>query len=486
MAEPIRGLRHWMIRLNEAELPAMAGIVQELLRVSDSQTASVRQLSDVLLRDASLTSQVLRISNSAFFNPRREAISTISRAIVVIGFEQVRMIGLSISLLDGLQRHGSGAQLLGLLARSFHASLQARTLAEQVSRRDKEQVFIATLLQHVGEMAFWSQDDRQIEALAERLAMPGVDRDRMVRDELGTSFRDLSLGLLKSWNMDEVHQLVNEYPALRAPAARCVDLGTRIANVLQQGWSDQARLAELQAEVAALTGLPEEEALVLLHDGSRQAAAVLRSSGNSQLAQLLPEPGEELQPLGVIGGARIEMQQALQPNPEFERLSLQNLELMCQAAVDVEAVLDALVNGLNKGSGLERVMLAVLADQQRRFRARRVAGEHTAAWLTAFDLPRVPQHPHIFDHVLGSQTPLWMGRAQSSSLDDLVTRETRQQVGEGMFLLAPLLAGKRQVGVLYADMRNTGRPLTDAQFVAFRQFARLAGECLLALGSRKR
>lgn len=235
------------------------------------RTASVRQLSEVLLRDASLTSQVLRISNSAFFNPRREPISTISRAIVVIGFEQVRMIALSISLLDGLHSRAAGAQLLALLAQSFHAALQARTLAEQVCRRDKEQVFIATLLQHVGEMAFWSQSDPQVEQLAERLCAPGAERERIVRDTLGISFRELSLGLLKSWNMDEVQQLVNDFPALKTPTARCVDLGTRIASVLPNGWGDEQTLQQLQQEVANLTDLPEDEALELLHDGSRQA-----------------------------------------------------------------------------------------------------------------------------------------------------------------------------------------------------------------------
>ena len=45
------GLRSWLERLNRAELPAMAVVVHDLLRLSQSETASVAQLTEVLMRD---------------------------------------------------------------------------------------------------------------------------------------------------------------------------------------------------------------------------------------------------------------------------------------------------------------------------------------------------------------------------------------------------------------------------------------------------
>ena len=44
------GLRSWLERLNRAELPAMAVVVHDLLRLSQSETASVAQLTEVLMR----------------------------------------------------------------------------------------------------------------------------------------------------------------------------------------------------------------------------------------------------------------------------------------------------------------------------------------------------------------------------------------------------------------------------------------------------
>ena len=57
---------------------------------------------------------------------------------------------------------------------------------------------------------------------------------------------------------------------------------------------------------------------------------------------------------------------------------------MISARADVGQILDTLLKGLHQGAGLERVMLAVLADGQSRFKAKRAVGEGTQAWLSDF------------------------------------------------------------------------------------------------------
>ncbi|MGH8353227.1 MAG: HDOD domain-containing protein, partial [Pseudomonas sp.] len=149
---------------------------------------------------------------------------------------------------------------------------------------------------------------------------------------------------------------------------------------------------------------------------------------------------------------------------------------------EVGLILDTLLKGLHQGAGLERVMLAVLADGQSRFRAKRAVGEGTEKWLSDFVFPA--EQPHIFSYVLRNKDVLWMGVPASYSLNDLVTPSLRQLLGQGMFFIAPLLAGKREIGVLYADNRLSGRALKHEQFVAFQRFTQLTGRCLEALSKR--
>lgn len=152
---------------------------------------------------------------------------------------------------------------------------------------------------------------------------------------------------------------------------------------------------------------------------------------------------------------------------------------------DLNHILDSLFRGLHKGAGLERVMLVVLADKQSCFRVKRVEGEDTHPWRDGFVLPvSQREQPHIFSYVLRNKEAIWMGVPASYSLNELVTLPIRQAVGPGMFFIAPILAGAKEIGVLYADSRASGRSLKREQFVAFQRFTQLAGRGLEALSKK--
>jgi HD-like signal output (HDOD) protein len=474
------GLQSWIDRINEAELPALAAVVQDLHRLAQEEKSSVKQLADVLLRDASLTSKVLRVANSVYYNPSQETIRTISRAIVLIGFDNVRLIGLSVSLIDGLLTRAPREQLQELLARSFHAAVQARNLAGYVLSRHEEEVFIAALLYHMGELAFWGCGGEQADELASVLEQPGVDADEAVRAVLGTSFRQLTQGLVKDWSLGAIVSLAHSGASHNDPAVLAVSLGMQIGEAALQGWESPA-MERVVEQVADFIGVSAEEAMQQVLASADEAVKVAATFGASKLCRLIPNTDPEQ--------IRVQQEQRkaelLQPNLLILQQALQELGLMASQRADVGLILDTLLNGLYQGAGLERVMLVVLADGQSCFRAKRVVGEGTEDWLNDFLLPiQQREQPHIFSYVLRNKEALWMGVPASYSLNELVTQPIRQRLGPGMFFVAPLLAGTREIGVLYADSRVSGRALKHEQFVAFQRFTQLTGRCLLALTKR--
>ncbi|MFG3452908.1 HDOD domain-containing protein [Stutzerimonas stutzeri] len=480
MNETSYGLQSWIDRLNQSELPALAAVVQDLQRITEQEHASVQQLADVLLRDAALTSKVLRVGNSSYYNPSQETIKTISRAIVMIGFDNVRLISLSVSLIDGLLDRAPRQQLQDLLARSFHAAVQARNIAGYVLTKHEEEVFIAALLHEVGELAFWGCGGDKADELGEALAASNADQVQAVERVLGTSFRQLNLGLIKSWNIGELASLAHGSANLRDPAVHSVSLGVRIGAAALNGWGCP-EMELLVRELAAFSGISEADAMQQILASADEAVNVATTFGASRLCKLIPSTDPE----------QVQLQQAqrkaslLQPNLLVMQQAMQDLGMMAGSRGDVGLILDALLRGLHEGAGLERVMLTVLADQQTTFRAKCVAGENTQTWVDSFVLPVDPSgQAHIFSYVLRQRQPLWMGVPASYNLDELVTLPLRQQLGKGMFFIGPLMAGAREIGVLYADNRLSGRALKHEQFVAFQRFTQLAGRCLDALSKR--
>ena len=480
MATRCHGLQSWIDHFNQAELPALATVVQDLQRLTLGDKSSVQQLADVLLRDAALTAKVLRIGNSVYYNPSQEAIRTISRAIVLIGFDNVRQIGLSVSLIDGLLARSSRDQLAELLACSFHAAVQARNIAGYLLTKNDEEVFIAALLHNVGELAFWGCAGDAADELASALAQPGIETDEVVMQVLGTSFRQLSLALVKSWNLGDTVSLAHQSTSQNVPAVKAVTLGAKISQAALQGW-DTPAMEALVGKLASLIGVTPEEAMQQVLASAEETVKMAATFGASQLCKLIPNTDPE----------QIRLQreqrkvQLLQPNLLVLQQALQDLGLMLSRRSEVALVLDTLFKGLHQGAGLERVMLVVLADGKTCFRAKRVIGEGTESWAEDFVLPvSLREKPHIFSYALRNKEVLWMGVPASYNLNELVTQPIRQRLGQGMFFVAPLLAGTREIGLLYADCRVSGRALKHEQFVAFQRFSQLTGRCLDAM-SRK-
>jgi len=347
-----QGLQAWIDRLNQSELPALASVVKDLQRLAVHEHASVQQLADVLLRDASLTSKVLRVGNSSYYNPSQETIKTISRAIVMIGFENVRLISLSVTLIDSLLERAPREQLLELLARSFHAAVQARNIAGYVLSRHEEEVFIAALLYNVGELAFWGCGGEQADELALQLTQPGVKPDDAVQSVLGTSFRQLSLGLVRSWNLGELTSLAHSQVASSDPAARAVALGVQISEAALGGWECE-QMTALTKAVAEFTGVDEADALQQILASADETVQVATTFGASRLGRLIPSTDPE-----QIRLQQVQRQAALlQPDLLLMQQALQDLGLMATGGGDATLILDTLLKGLHRGVGLERVMV---------------------------------------------------------------------------------------------------------------------------------
>ena len=474
------GLDYWLKRFTDSDLPALASVVNDLQQLAADDDTSVKQLADVLLHDAALTSHVLKVANSIYYNPMQESIRTISRAIVLLGFANVRSICLSTSLVDALLQQRPHQQLLELLARAFHAAVQARNIASYLMARDQEEVFIAALLYHLGELAFWSCAGEAADRLVTLQSAPGADADACVRQVLGVSFAQLSQGLAKAWNLGENVVLAHAGGTRKEPQVQAIVLGVQISDQSLTGWDHPAMEKHLQ-EFAQLAGITAQEALEQVLQSAEEAVRVVATFGDERLAGLIPATDPEQI-------ARQQQQRKaclLQPDLAILQSCLQDMGMLANKQVGVDVLLQTLLRGLHQGAGLERVMVAVLAEGQSCFRVRQAVGEGFAYKLLDWRLPvDNPAQRHLFSYVLRDREVLWMGVPATSSLLDLVTQPMLQYLEKGMFFIAPVMAGSRPVGVLYADSRLSGRALLNEQFVAFKRFVQLVNRALDKMTAR--
>jgi HD-like signal output (HDOD) protein len=96
------------------------------------------------------------MANSFHYNPTCKPCSTITRAVMVLGFNQLRALALSLLLVDSFSEGRHKEKLTEEMAESFHAAIQTQELARKTKCKSPETVFVATLFSRLGNMAFWA------------------------------------------------------------------------------------------------------------------------------------------------------------------------------------------------------------------------------------------------------------------------------------------------------------------------------------------
>ena len=74
-------------------LPTLPTVVSKMIELVDNPRTSAGSLARLISTDQSLTAKILKLANSAYYGFPRE-ISTVNKAIVVMGFNAVRDMGL--------------------------------------------------------------------------------------------------------------------------------------------------------------------------------------------------------------------------------------------------------------------------------------------------------------------------------------------------------------------------------------------------------
>ncbi|RMF75449.1 MAG: HDOD domain-containing protein, partial [Planctomycetota bacterium] len=140
-------------------LPTLAPVAVRLLHVATSADAGASDLSRLLYGDQTLASRVLAIANSSAMGLREE-VRTLDRAVVLLGFNQIRNVVLAVKVLDCFDRPGPDEderrrRRAEFWTHSLGVACAARRLARARAKLgiDPEEAFLAGLLHDLGKVA---------------------------------------------------------------------------------------------------------------------------------------------------------------------------------------------------------------------------------------------------------------------------------------------------------------------------------------------
>jgi HD-like signal output (HDOD) protein len=486
----------WIARLDVRDLGTLTGTVTRVQAVVGDEKSSLKDLSRVLQNDPTLVTKVLRIANSPGYMVTPEPVTTISRASSLIGFDTIRNICITNRLLDALleQRQlpqGVEDRLLTRVASSLHAAAQARMLMVGAGNREREEAFLAALLERIGESAFWSVGGAEVEALDAALSEPGCNAEAVVRARLGGSFAEMSRALVRAWGLETaLNPADNGYHRDTGPGqAQVVQLANEIADAAaHDGWQSP-RMKALVAQVAKLLGIEADEAAIRMRACGKQAEDLAACYGASQLARRMthkpPPEAPRRKPVADGSPAESRNDAALGGDSAVQlRMLRQMATLSTTGNSDINSVIRAAMEGIQEGIGMERTLTALLTPDRRELQVRLWLGEGGEDWSKGFRFAITPGRNLLNDCLAELQSARYDARNPGTVGKRIPAPLLRFCAGQD-FVLAPVAVGSRSIGVIYADRAPRGGTVTEQEFAAFVHFSQQLGSCLAQLTQRR-
>jgi putative nucleotidyltransferase with HDIG domain len=182
-----------------ASLPAFA---QKLFKLTQSDASTIQEITEQIKMDQSISGKVVRMVNSPFFGIR-QTVSSIDRAVVLLGFNTLKNIALVAATTAYYNKSFEMYNMNG--TRLFNHAYRVALIAEQLSKScgaDSDPIFLAGLLHDIGKIL-----------LADFLVKPAHSPDDEIR-QLGTDHQNVAELILKRWQLsDDIIQIVKTHHA---------------------------------------------------------------------------------------------------------------------------------------------------------------------------------------------------------------------------------------------------------------------------------
>jgi eukaryotic-like serine/threonine-protein kinase len=183
----------------DSDFPAMSQTVTLLNKLESSNDSSSNDLSGIILTDYALTLKIIRLVNSVGYLQFGE-VTTISRAIMLLGFENIRNIALTLLLFDHLDGT-AGTKVRELLLRAICSGILARNIATETGFTNVEEAFICSLFHSLGKILVAFYMPEKIGEITKLSAKKGVAEDVAALSVLGSSYEAIGAEISGSWNL---------------------------------------------------------------------------------------------------------------------------------------------------------------------------------------------------------------------------------------------------------------------------------------------
>lgn len=478
----------------KSDFPALSEAISTINRIAASDNDSVSKLSNAILKDFGLTNKLLRLVNSVFYvQYGGGSISTVSRAVVILGFNAVRNLAISLVLFENLQNKAHATQLKEEFVRVLFSGMLAREMAGKAGVKDAEEGFICAMFHSLGRMLSLFYFPEETEEIRKLMQTRGLDEDKAATQVLGLSFEELGIGIARNWGFpDQIVQSMRKLPEGRVRRGHSQADRLRIlsgfANELADSISDGrpeargaeiARLSERFAEGISLNAKHLAEVVSKsLTEVKQFSAAINAGFGQSRFARQAdrwtgqpPQPAEADADTDAILAATLLHDPEVEethpkatgpqgPTPEESQAALMaGLQEISNSLVNdelsVNDILRMILETMYSGMGFHRVLFCIKDARRNVMQGKFGFGAAIDELVARFSFPMSPA-PDVFHLALEKNVDILITDIDDPRIAARIPSWYRERIPAKTCLIFPILVKGKPVGMIYADKPSAG------------------------------
>jgi HD-like signal output (HDOD) protein len=491
---------------NCSGFPTLSTTISDINRVVASDTHSTRQLTQVILHDASLTTKLLQVVNSAIYGQYHGRIRTVSKAVMILGCDEVRNTAMALTMLEFSRGRPQEKSLQDELIGAFFAGVIAKALCQRLGMPNNEEAVMCTLFQSLGRLLvifFLYEENLQIRALMET----GLSEELAAERVLGISYRDLGVGIARHWNFpDRLIEGMQSLPPRDVAAATTEIEKLRIAANLANDLYSTALRSPPANKAAALQALskrynaaiqlkPDDLSAVIeqgLKDVAERSATLDLPATHSPILKTIrswaggtagsPTAVEDaptdplMQEIGALDAQEDET--AAQPNAQ-QMLSagIRDVTEALTADFALNDILQMVLETMVRGMGFSRTMIFIRDPKLNVMRARFGFGTDIDRIIPQCSFP-LAFAPDAFHVSLEKGVDIVIENTQAPNIAQRIPDWHRRVINAKSFLLLPVMLKTHAIGLLYADSELADGIKIDAEQLGLLRTLR--GQVVLA------
>jgi HD-like signal output (HDOD) protein len=188
---------------NVSTIPTLPAVLEKINTLLKNPQTSAEEIGKAITTDQALASKVLKLVNSAFYGfPGR--ISTITHAVVILGFSTIKNIVLTASIFDAFKKKKGefvSFDMEKFWLHSISCGATAQTLAKYTGNKNKEECFIAGLIHDIGKIVICQYLPQEFKILLEYINKKNGLFYDCERELFDATHQEIGGIIAENWNL---------------------------------------------------------------------------------------------------------------------------------------------------------------------------------------------------------------------------------------------------------------------------------------------